>query len=67
MMMDCQTTGGYPKIGTVIGSDLRKLAQARAGNKVRFTLCSDTEAVALLKEEQQHYREFAAAMSLHIG
>jgi allophanate hydrolase subunit 2 len=67
MMMDCQTTGGYPKIGTVIGPDLRRLAQARAGNKVRFIRCSDAEAVTLLKEEQQHYSEFAALMALHMG
>jgi biotin-dependent carboxylase-like uncharacterized protein len=66
MMMDCQTTGGYPKIGTVIGADLCRLAQAKAGNKVYFTLCSDAEAVALLREEHQHYSEFAATMSLHM-
>lgn len=37
MMVDHQTTGGYPKIGTVIRSDLPLLAQALPGEMVRFS------------------------------
>jgi antagonist of KipI len=36
MMADCQTVGGYAKIGYVITADLPKIAQAKAGDKVRF-------------------------------
>lgn len=36
MMADAQTTGGYPKIATVISADLRLLAQRRTGDPVRF-------------------------------
>lgn len=36
MMADHQTTGGYPKIATVISADLRILAQRRLGDAVRF-------------------------------
>jgi biotin-dependent carboxylase-like uncharacterized protein len=36
MMADCQTTGGYPKIATVISPDLRVIAQRRPGAAVRF-------------------------------
>ena len=32
MAVDCPTTGGYAKIGTVIGTELRLLAQARGGD-----------------------------------
>lgn len=32
LMADCQTTGGYPRIGHVIGTDLPGLAQMRAGD-----------------------------------
>lgn len=40
LMNDCQTTGGYPRLGKVVDEDLGKLAQVRAGNKVRFNLIS---------------------------
>ena len=52
MMMDCQTTGGYAKIATVIGPDLRLLAQARAGDELRFVACRQADAVAALRAER---------------
>ncbi len=52
MMVDCQTTGGYAKIAVVIGPDLRLLAQARAGDPVRFVRCTQAEAVKVLKAER---------------
>jgi antagonist of KipI len=37
MMADCPTTGGYPKIGTVVSADLPVLAQcAPATSRIRF-------------------------------
>jgi allophanate hydrolase len=36
LLADHQTTGGYPKIATVIGADQDKLAQMRTGGTVRF-------------------------------
>jgi len=38
LMNDCQTTGGYPRIATVIQEDLGKLAQIRPGKLVSFVL-----------------------------
>ncbi len=52
MMVDCPTTGGYIKIAAIIGPDLRLLAQARAGETVRFTRCTQAEAVDALREER---------------
>ncbi len=63
MMADCQTTGGYAKIATVIGPDLAKLAQAKSGDRVRFLACSDTEAVEALIAEKECY-EKASSESL---
>lgn len=57
MMADRQTTGGYAKIGTVIGPDLGKLAQALPGSSVRFISCTDDEAVAAFREEQETYKQ----------
>lgn len=36
LMADRQTTGGYPRIGTIISADLPKLAQLVPKGKIRF-------------------------------
>jgi len=59
MMADCQTTGGYAKIGFVISPDLSKLAQAKAGDSVTFVECSDAEAVTALAAEKLSYEKAA--------
>jgi biotin-dependent carboxylase-like uncharacterized protein len=51
LMADRQSTGGYPKIATVIGPDLGRLAQARPGTAFRFEAVSIDEAVAARREE----------------
>ncbi len=55
MMADRQTTGGYAKIGTVIGPDLTKLAQAKPGDKIRFQKITEPEAVEALRQERESY------------
>lgn len=52
MMADRQTTGGYAKIATVISADLKRIAQARPGSKLRFKAIGLAEALKLKKEEQ---------------
>ncbi len=46
LMADRQPTGGYPKIATVIGADLGRMAQIRPGGTVRFRAVTSDEAVA---------------------
>lgn len=46
LMADRQPTGGYPKIATVIGADLGRMAQIRPGEPVRFAAVTLDEAVA---------------------
>lgn len=36
IMPDGPTTGGYPKMATIVGPDLRRLAQARRSETIRF-------------------------------
>lgn len=38
LMNDCQTTGGYPRIGKVVDEDLGLLAQTAPGRKIQFQL-----------------------------
>lgn len=47
LMRDHQPTGGYPRIGTVIGADLDRFAQTRAGSRVAFTPVTVDHAQAL--------------------
>ena len=49
MLADRQTTGGYPKIATIITPDLRLLVQRRAGEAVRFRGVSIDEAQAVAR------------------
>jgi antagonist of KipI len=44
LLADRQTTGGYPKIATVISTDLGAMAQARIGSKVHFRTVTVDEA-----------------------
>jgi allophanate hydrolase subunit 2 len=46
LMRDRGSTGGYPKIATVIGPDLGLLAQRRVGTGVRFSAIGIEEAQA---------------------
>jgi len=49
LMADHQTTGGYPKIATILDDDLDGLAQCRPGQPIGFRLISAQEAVALAR------------------
>lgn len=44
LLVDCQTMGGYPRIGTVLPADLSRIAQAEPGTPVRFRFVSLEEA-----------------------
>jgi allophanate hydrolase subunit 2 len=46
LMSDRNTTGGYPKIATVISADFGRLAQTQAGTPFRFKAISVAEAQA---------------------
>ena len=52
-MADHQTTGGYPRVATVIFADLPVVAQLKASDWIEFESCSPSEAVrALITQER---------------
>ncbi|MGR3377115.1 5-oxoprolinase subunit C family protein [Salipiger abyssi] len=54
LMADCQTTGGYPRLATVIPADLPRVAQAPAGSRLSFrwiSLDAALEAEAAYRKE----------------
>lgn len=52
LMSECQTTGGYPRIGSVLPSDLPIIAQAQPGASLTFRFVSLDEAVAIERKEK---------------
>lgn len=57
LLYECQTTGGYPRIGTVIPADLPRVAQAAPGASLRFRFVERAEA---LEAEKTHRRGLEA-------
>ena len=53
LMADAQTTGGYPKIATVISADLPVLGVRGAGRTVRFQSVSREEAETIRRAEHK--------------
>ncbi|WP_264214570.1 biotin-dependent carboxyltransferase family protein [Leisingera thetidis] len=53
LLSECQTTGGYPRIGTVVPCDLPRLAQAAAGTALQFRFIPLEEAVELERAEAE--------------
>jgi len=51
LLADAQTTGGYPKIATIISADLGRLAHFRASDTLKFEAVSYDEAVNALKQQ----------------
>lgn len=56
LMPECQTTGGYPRIGTIIPSDLPRAAQAPVGAPLTIQFITLTEATEI---ERRTARELA--------
>jgi antagonist of KipI len=53
LMADRQTTGGYPKIGTVISADLPVAGQLGPGDTIVFSVCTPREAMAALIAQER--------------
>lgn len=51
LMADRQTTGGYPKIGVVISTDLPLAAQLMPGDTLRFSIIGPDEARAIARRQ----------------
>lgn len=51
LLSECQTTGGYPRIGTILPCDLPRLVQAPPDAVLRFRFVTLAEAVALERAE----------------
>jgi antagonist of KipI len=51
LMADHQTTGGYPRVGFVVGSCLPKVAQTEIRKLLRFELVHLNEAAQMVRRQ----------------
>jgi biotin-dependent carboxylase-like uncharacterized protein len=62
LMADRGTSGGYPKIATVISADLGRFAQTQAGTTVRFQAVSVADAQSVAREMAASVRALAGRL-----
>lgn len=62
LLADRQTTGGYPKIATVISWDLPRLAQSLPGTELRFQSVERAEAVRIARASDEAFRALIASV-----
>ena len=56
LFVDQQTTGGYPKLATVISADMSRVGQLGPSDQVHFAEVSIADALQLLREQEQRLR-----------
>lgn len=60
LLPECQTTGGYPRIGSVLPEDLPIVAQAAPGAPLSFRFLTFEEAEAAFRPEAERWRALRA-------
>ena len=67
LLADHQTTGGYPKIATVISSDINRLVQFRSNQSVEFKLISSNEALQKTRKFLDMKEKYLQKISISRG
>src|SRR5439155_15381681 len=62
LLADHQTTGGYPKIATVISVDLPALARCRPGDPLRFVAVELEAAEEIYRDAEREFAKLVAAL-----
>jgi biotin-dependent carboxylase-like uncharacterized protein len=62
LLADHQTTGGYPKIATVISADLPLVGRRRPSDAIRFVAVDIGTAEALCRAAERQFAELVAAL-----
>ncbi len=62
LLADHQTTGGYPKIATVISADLPVVGRRRPGDPIRFAAVPVEEAEQLARDDEHRIAALIASL-----
>ncbi len=63
LLADHQTTGGYPKIATLLADDLDGFVQLRPNDPVRFIPITPDQALSLARMRARAFDSYAASLS----
>ena len=63
LLSECQTTGGYPRIGSVLPADLPRVAQARPGEHLRFVFVALDEGVNIQRRHLENTKSLGKRLS----
>ena len=67
LLNDAVTGGGYATIGTIISTDLDKMAQIKTNEKVRFVAVDINEALEIRKEYQNKINQIKEQITGQVG
>lgn len=67
LLADAQTTGGYPRIATVISADLWQFTQIPVHAYIQFIPCDKDEAVNALRQQHFEYSRFKIALDAKLS
>ena len=67
LLADHQTTGGYPKIATVVSADVDRVAQLRPGERLHFQAVSAEEAVTIARRHALTLQQVLQTIGLPRG
>ncbi|MDA1091021.1 MAG: biotin-dependent carboxyltransferase family protein [Proteobacteria bacterium] len=62
LLSDHQTTGGYPKIATVISADLPGLGRRKPGNEIRFAVIEVEQAEDIRRDREASLQKIEKSM-----
>jgi biotin-dependent carboxylase-like uncharacterized protein len=63
LLADHQTTGGYPKIATVISADIPVVGRRKPGDPIRFVAVEIAEAERLRQQEEDAFQALIASLA----
>lgn len=66
LMADHQTSGGYPRLGHVIGADIPSLAQMRPGEKISLQEISIADAEDIMLKQEMNLRQLQNACNFRL-
>ncbi len=67
LLADHQTTGGYPKIATVLADDLDRLCQMRARDPLHFSAVSPADAIKFARDSAEKRDIYLAEIAFPKG
>jgi allophanate hydrolase len=63
LLADHQTTGGYPKIATVVSADIPVVGRRRPGDAIRFAAVEVAEAERLRRQDEAAFQTLVARLA----